>query len=148
MRAKLFAFLFFSFILISSSFAFSINSGYYLGQSESRSITGVGFQPELVIISSDQSFGGRPVFTTSAMPADSTEYFERNLLPFSGGITSLDSDGFSLGTNENVNNTSATYYGARYTWTAFSGSGDGTFKVGSYVGDTVDGKEIPLKEVV
>lgn len=122
--------------LSSPALAFSMNSGYYVGNGRPRSITGVGFQPDLVIIKCDRSTG-RPVWRSSAMTGDSSTYFEYANINQGDLITSLDSDGFSLGTNNYVN-----YTNVRYTWVAFSGSGDGTFKVGSYTGDSLDNRNI------
>jgi len=117
------------FYLAPSSFAFLINSGYYVGKGVAQSITGVGFKPDLVIIKAD--IGNYAVFRTSAMSdAQGTAYFAPNAENFANGITSLDNDGFTVGTNPNVNAANV-----RYTWVAFKDNGASDFKVGSYTGD-------------
>ena len=116
---------------------FTMNSGYYVGSGVARSITGIGFQPDLVIIKSDTS-AGYAVWRTSAMSGDSTAYFTGGGANFAGGVTALASDGFSLGTDTKVNTLNV-----RYTWTAFGNSGSTNFKVGTYTGDGQDSRSIP-----
>lgn len=121
------------FYLAPSSFAFLINSGYYVGKGVAQSITGVGFKPDLVIIKAD-TVTGRAVWCSSAMSSGSTAYFEYAVPNETGGfINSLDSDGFSVGTNAAVNSANV-----RYVWIAFGGSGGSDFKVGSYEGNGND----------
>jgi hypothetical protein len=129
----------FSIFIGTSAFAFSMQTGYYVGTGFSRSITGTGFQPDLVIIKADTA-SGRAVWKSSAMAGDSTAYFENAVPNDTGLITSLDTDGFSLGTNANVNTANV-----RYTWVAFYDSGGGAFKVGSYTGDGTDNRNITVE---
>ena len=138
MKSKLLKNLFLAFLFLtiipSLAFAFSMQTGNYVGNGASRSITGVGFEPDLVIIKSDRT--GYAVWRSSSMDGDSTAYFYYTANQ-SGCIASLDSDGFSLGTSSHVN--SATI---RYNWIAFSGSGGSDFYVGSYTGDGTDDRNI------
>lgn len=127
---------FFLLISITQAFAFSIRTGYYVGSGVARSITGLGITPDLVIIKADTN-AGRAVWRSSAMTGDSTAYFENATVNEAGLIRTLDANGFSLGTNATVNSPNV-----RYVWTAFSGSGDGTFKVGSYSGSGIDNRNI------
>ncbi|MDO8661655.1 MAG: Ig-like domain-containing protein, partial [Candidatus Omnitrophota bacterium] len=106
----------------------TLKTGTYIGTGASLAITGVGFQPDLVMVKSASSTAGL-VFRSSAMTGDTTAYLGVASADFSGGITSLDSGGFTLGTNTAVNNA-----GTAYQWIAFSGSGNGYFKVGTYSG--------------
>jgi hypothetical protein len=125
--------------LASGAFAFSMRSGYYVGTGLARSITGLGIAPDLVIVNCDTATG-RSVWRSKTMDAagDSTAYFENAVANETGLIRSLDSDGFSIGTNSNVNARNV-----RYTWSAFSGSGaGGDFYVGSYTGDGTDNRNI------
>ena len=122
-------------LLGGSAFAFQMRSGYYVGSGAARTITGLGIAPDLVIIKADTA-NGEPVFRTSAM-SEGTAYFASASANFTDGITALGSDGFSLGINSSVN-----LANVRYTWTAFSGSGGGDFKVGTYKGSGVDNRSI------
>ncbi|HTY13443.1 MAG TPA: hypothetical protein VMD02_04580, partial [Candidatus Omnitrophota bacterium] len=128
------------FILLgSAAFAFQMRSGYYVGSGVSRSIIiENGFQPDLVIVKADTA-AGEPVWRSSAMSGDSTAYFASAAANTTNAITSLNSNGFSLGTMAVVNSANV-----RYTWTAFSGSGGSDFKVGSYTGNGVDNTNLDI----
>lgn len=105
-----------------------MNTGYYVGNGFERSITGVGFHPDLVIIKADNA--NYAVWTNSSMAAGKTAYFGSATQNQNGMIASLDNDGFSIGTSTVVNTANI-----RYAWTAFGGSGGSDFRVGSYAGD-------------
>ena len=124
------------FLWSDGAMAFSVQTGYYVGTGFSRSITGTGFQPDLVIIKSD-TVAGRVVWRSSSMTGDSSAYFENAVPNDTGMITSLDTNGFSVGTSANVNTANV-----RYTWTAFYGSGGSDFKIGSYTGNGSDDRNI------
>jgi hypothetical protein len=110
--------------------------GSYTGNgTDNRAITGVGFQPDLVIIKNRVSNWG--CFRTSGMTGDSTAYFAQAAANFAGGIKSLDADGFTVGTHASVNTS-----GQVYDWQAFKDDDAGDFKVGSYVGTGVDNRNI------
>lgn len=88
-------------------------AGTYTGTGSSLGITGVGFQPQIVITTNGDGggSGSTPVFTSTSHPSDNTSNCRDNIANFSGGITSLDSDGFTVGTNGYVNrNGVAAYY--------------------------------------
>ncbi|MEA3493804.1 MAG: hypothetical protein U9R38_05405 [Candidatus Margulisiibacteriota bacterium] len=105
-----------------------MNSGYYVGNGTSQSITGLGFQPDLVIIKSEVANYG--VGTTAQMhDPESTAYFTQNSDNFDNGVE-VASGGFSVGSNGNVNNA-----GTVYCWTAFGNSGSADFKIGTYTGN-------------
>jgi hypothetical protein len=128
-KAVLFlSFCFFFLLLTSGSYAFTMRSGYYVGNGAARSITGIGIAPDLVIIKADTT-AGEPVWRSSAMIGDTTAYTAAGTANFNNGITSLDTNGFSLGPRTEVN-----LVNTRYTWVAFGGSGGSDFKVGSYTG--------------
>ncbi|MFZ2778643.1 MAG: fibronectin type III domain-containing protein, partial [Candidatus Moraniibacteriota bacterium] len=116
---------------------FTMTKGVYTGNGSARSITGLGFRPELVIVKDIASYNA--VFRTQAMFGDKTAYFSAGTADIAGGITSLDADGFSLGTNATVNTAAGTYY-----WEAFDIPTGGAidFQVGSYVGNGVDNRSI------
>ena len=115
--------------------AFQMRSGYYVGTGAAHNITGLGITPDLVIIKADTS-AGEPVFRTSVM-TEGTAYFASPTANFTNGITALNSDGFTVDIDPKVNGANV-----RYTWVAFSGSGGGDFKVGSYTGNSVDNRSI------
>ena len=114
---------------------FQFASGSYTGNVTARSITGIGFKPDLVFIKSSAAVGG--VFKTSHMKGEATGYVATTTANIvTGAITSLDSDGFSLGVSTVVNNT-----GVDYEWQAFGNaydlekrSGGSDFVIGTYVG--------------
>lgn len=101
-------------------------SGKYTGDgSDDRSITGVGFQPDVVIIKADDN--KLAVIRTSSMAGDSAKPIKNQALA-SNLIQALDSDGFTLGTDAKVNSSGVTYY-----WSAFMAK-PGEIKVGYYSG--------------
>ena len=110
-------------------------TGAYKGSGLARSITGLGFSPNIVVIKGDNT--AHAVWRSDAMTGDSTAYFSYNAANFTGGITSLDSDGFTIGTNATVNSSSAVYY-----YTAFGDSGNSDIKTGTYAGNGVDDRSI------
>ena len=112
-----------------------METGSYLGSGLPRSITNVGFRPQAVIIKGDaKSFG---VWHSSAMPINSTAYLAKDSGNFIHGITSLENDGFSLGTANEVNES-----GVEYHYIAFGDDGmDGIF-TGSYTGNGASNRSI------
>ena len=86
----------------------SFNTVIYTGNASTRSITGVGFQPDLVWIKNrsnavgyfhaiiDSIRGTAKVLSSNASGIDSTSYTQQ--------LTSFDSDGFSLGDNSDSGN--------------------------------------------
>jgi hypothetical protein len=89
-------------------------------------ITGVGFQPDIVIIKADAA--QTPVIRTSSMVGDSTKPVLKVALA-ANLIQTLETDGFTLGTDAKVNSDGVTYY-----WSAFIAI-PGEIKVGTYVGN-------------
>ena len=101
-----------------------------MGTGSTKTISGIGFKPDMIIITPDS--GGEGVYKTSAMPANLTSYFSATA-PNASTVITLNNDGFSL-SNSTLVNTSST----RYTYTVFAGSdctSSGTFCVGSYTGN-------------
>jgi hypothetical protein len=105
-------------------------SGSYTGNGvNARGISEVGFQPDVVIIKSESSQIG--VIRTSTMVGDASK-------PMTGGtaltanlVESLDSSGFTIGSDNRVNLNATEYY-----WIAFKG-GAKRLHVGTYVGTGV-----------
>ncbi len=115
----------------ASAANFSIKSGAYLGSGASKTISGLGFQPDAVIIKASTA-AGVAVFKTSAMPANATAFFSATADNTATNIT-ITSDGFTVGTLANVNTANVLY-----RWTAIGGSdctGTGYFCVGTYTGN-------------
>lgn len=121
---------------IASDATFSMQTGYYLGTgSDNLAITGVGFSPDFMMIKDDTAGGTDGVaFKTTSMSGEvSSVLSDADADTATNAIQSLDSDGFTLGTDADVNTANV-----RYTWIAFDGSdctSSGTFCVGSYTGD-------------
>jgi len=118
--------------------SFKMAVGSYTGTGAVQSISELGFKPNLIFATN------AAVLKTSVMPVDLTFYNGNGGADFSGGITSLDSDGFGLGTNAAVNSSGATYY-----WQAFGGaynpdtsSGAVDFAVGAINGNGLDNRDI------
>lgn len=115
----------------------NVKTGTYTGNGSTRSITGVGFDTSLggVIIKGL----GTPrsgCIRTGSMAGDKTKDLFIFGATFTGGITSLDSDGFSLGTNGAVNANGATYY-----WVAWAAD-DVDSSIGTYTGNASDDRTI------
>jgi hypothetical protein len=112
--------------------SYSMKSGYYTGTGVAgHAISGLGFQPDLVIIKSNTTASGG-MFKTSAMPATNTAYLAATAHNTASQLV-LNSDGFTVGTLAQLNTANALY-----TWTAYTGSdcsASGVFCVGSYTGN-------------
>src|SRR5262245_897570 len=105
-----------------------MNTGSYVGDGTgSRSISGVGFRPDVVIIKGDSTQGA--VIRTVSMTGNVSKPLVGPLGLSSGMIQSLDADGFTLGSDTAVNG----LVGATYYWTAFKANTN--LAVGSYTGN-------------
>ncbi|MBP9758344.1 fibronectin type III domain-containing protein [Candidatus Dojkabacteria bacterium] len=126
---------------------FTMQTGYYTGNGSIQTLEGIGFKPDLLIISSENSTGSSAIFKTSAMPDNTFAFFSaaavnegNRLVLENDGFTigspyklELESDGFSVVNDANFNT-----IGVRYVYVAFGGSdctGSGNFCVGSYFGN-------------
>jgi hypothetical protein len=108
-------------------------SSYVGNGADARSITGVSFQPDVVIIKASTAQAG--VIRTSTMGGDAAKLLGSTAALQTNHIESLDADGFTVGSNANVNTSGTTYY-----YTAMKAGSD--LKVGSYVGNGVDNRSI------
>ncbi|MFA5831567.1 MAG: hypothetical protein WC878_07105 [Candidatus Paceibacterota bacterium] len=114
---------------------FTMANGTYTGTGAALPISGLGFSPDLVLVK-DNALNYH-VFRTRLMKGDSTAYLSNAAANFTLGITSLDADGFSIGTNAIVNTNTNTYQ-----WTAFGNAynteilngGAADFAIGAYTG--------------
>lgn len=121
---------------------FTMAQGSYTGSGATRSITGVSFAPDLVLIKDNAA--NYAVFRIRQMTGDATAYLANGAADFTGGITSLNANGFSLGTNATVNTNGNTYH-----WQAFGNAynpdentGSDDFATGVYYGNGIDGRVI------
>ena len=126
----------------SANGTFKMDTGTYTGTGAALPITGLGFRPDLVIIKDNAA--NYAVFRTSVMAGDTTAYLSNALANFTGGVISLDSDGFTLGTSTISNTT-----GGVYQWQAFGdaynpyeGAGAADFAVGALYGNGIDDRNI------
>lgn len=108
---------------------FTMASGTFTGNGSSQSISGLGFAPDLVIIHDDSSTAGvRTSWRSRAMSGDKTASFVGAIANFANGITSLDSNGFTVGSSNDTNENTKTIH-----WVAFKGVGN-NFAYGRYKG--------------
>ena len=114
---------------------YRMDTGTYTGDGiDNRGITGVGFQPDVVFVKQDSS--QRIQVRTSTMTGDASKSMAATTSLSSNRIQSLDSDGFTVGTNGDVNGN-----GANYRWIAFQ-AGAGRLHVDSYTGNGSDNRSI------
>ena len=107
-------------------------SGSYEGNgTDNRSITGVGFQPDVVIIKGDTNTVA--VCRTSTMTGDQTKPLVGSNALADNRIQSLDTDGFTIGTHGGVNSNNKDYY-----WVAFKAAA-GEMVVSTYTGNSAGG---------
>jgi hypothetical protein len=108
-----------------------VESGFYTGNgSDNRNITGVGFQPDAVIVKS--STNQEAVMRTSTMAGDATKQLAGGNGLQTNRIQALQSDGFQVGTDAEVNQGGGgapTYY-----WVAFRDY-PGHMVLGTYTGN-------------
>lgn len=103
-------------------------TGSYTGDgTDNRPITGLGGQPDAVIIKGDTAQVA--VMRTSTMTGDNTKPLVGGTALTSNQIQSLDADGFTIGTDARVNSNGVTYY-----WIAFKAAA-GELNLGSYTGN-------------
>lgn len=125
-----------------ASGAFEMATGTYTGNGGTQTISGLTFAPDLVIVKSETALLG--VYRTRTMMADQTAYLASATAGILGGITSLTSDGFTLGNSTTVNQDTVTYH-----WQAFgnaynplTNTGAADFAVGTYMGNGIDDRDI------
>jgi hypothetical protein len=110
-------------------------SGSYVGDGTTgRVIKAMPFKPDLVIVRGETNQPS--VARTSTMTGDQTKPLVGALVLATNHITSLNADGFTVGSSARVNTSAITYH-----WVALQNAA-GIFKVGSYVGDGTSGRDI------
>lgn len=127
----------------TGSGTYSMAVGTYTGTGSSLSVSSLGFSPDLVIIKDDTS-ANYAVYRTRLMKGDMTVYLATSLSSFTGGITSLDSTGFTVGTSLIVNTSGNTYhyqaFGGAFNPETKTGAAD--FLIGAYTGNGQDNRSI------
>ncbi|MFH0821000.1 MAG: hypothetical protein V1908_04460, partial [Candidatus Peregrinibacteria bacterium] len=107
-----------------------IQTGTYVGNGlDDRNITGVGFQPDLVIIKGHNYHYG--AIRSSTMPAGFSKTTDGSYALESNHIQSLDADGFQIGSSTYINES-----GKKFFWVAMKGSPD--MALGSYTGNGIN----------
>jgi hypothetical protein len=110
-----------------------VASGSYTGNNtDNRAITGVGFQPDVVIVKSADNAGVAEI-RTSTMAGDVTKPMTGNTALTANLIQSLDSDGFTIG-GGGASANPVNKNGSTFQWTAFK-SYTGHMALGSYTGN-------------
>lgn len=111
-----------------------VTTGSYVGDGGNpRAISGVGFQPNLLIVKGD---GQNAIFLTASMVAagiDALQYVNAAVV----SILSLDANGFTINNSALVNSS-----GVTYRWVAVYDDGAGDYADGVYAGDGVAGRLI------
>ena len=129
-------------ILVESpSVDFRVATGLYPGNGQDdRPITGLGFQPDFVIVKGDHNTPS--VARSATMPAGQSKALGTNQGLRDDRILSLDADGFTIGASDWVNNA-----GVSYTWIALAGDPD-LMVVGSYTGNGWDDRNISVPGMI
>lgn len=81
----------------------------YTGTGAARDLTGVGFQPEWVIVRADDPVTARGARHRMAATPTASSHFFAGAADGAGAITALQPDGFQLGTNGDVNANGVNY---------------------------------------
>jgi hypothetical protein len=130
-----------SLVGLSSPAAAQVVSGSYVGNDAGgRKITGLGFRPDVVLVKGNDYDAGNPgntsaVVRTSTMSGDASKPMVLDNALAANQITSLDADGFTLGSDRRVAANGITFY-----WAAFKANAD--TKVGTYVGTGVGTRSV------
>jgi len=113
-----------------------VEMGSYIGNNtDDRNITGTSFQPEMVIIISEDN-SQKPVYSANTMGADQSMNFLNSGF-VSNRVQGFNSNGFQVGKNNAVNQS-----GTIYHFVAFR-SMPGMVYIGYYTGDGVANRIIP-----
>ena len=108
---------------------FTMATGSFTGSGSSQGITGLGFQPDVVIVKRRDERSA--YLRTSTMTGDASKAMVGLVAMETERIKSLDADGFTLGNSIDVNATAEEYY-----WIAFQAAA-GSLEVGTYTGSGI-----------
>jgi hypothetical protein len=114
-----------------------VKTGSYTGNGvDTRGITGIGFQPHVVIVKRMNGSDGA-MFRHASMAAGKSMTLRNDSGVVDNCVESLDSYGFTVGTDNTVNLNTATY-----SYIAIRDNGSGDFKYGTYTGNGTDNRSI------
>lgn len=136
----------YEFIALKSTAGF-FNVGTYTGNNNAnRAVTGVGFQPSMVLVKNSASTTAnsrRPVMNFTESFGDLSSFVADSAVSTAAAIRSLDSDGFTVGNNGSVNqNRMAIMYIAFGGSPSHASSGDFEMQQGFYTGNNVSSRAI------
>jgi hypothetical protein len=112
-----------------------VRTGFYTGNGTTQSITGLGFSPDFVIVKVNLG-GERALGCSRSMPPGQCKELYDDGLMVTGGVTSIDADGFTVGGLSNANSN-----GLRHDYIAFKVAPGDSF-YGSYGGNGSDNRSI------
>jgi hypothetical protein len=125
-----------------ASGTYTMAEGSYTGTGANITVSGIGFAPDLVLIKDNAA--NSMVFRTTLMAGDTTLYLSNAASTITLAITSLTTDGFTLGTNAAINTSANTYH-----WQAFGNAyrpdtkrGAADFAIGSYYSGGADNTDV------
>lgn len=113
-----------------------VKVGTYTGTGLTLGVTGVGFQPDLVIVETI-NISRQTHMRITGMGTNESIPVRADASVVTDAILSNDADGFTLGTSMNVNVSGEAGY-----YIAIKDDGAGDFKVGTYTGTGSDGNAI------
>ena len=102
------------FFVALKKLAGAIAVGTFIGTGVAKSITGLGFKPDFVIVKNYNTTNQARMLTADMVTAAVNSIFMGSIASDANGITTLDLDGFSVGTGADVNGNTNTLY-----WIAF-----------------------------
>jgi len=113
---------------------FTYAYGSYSGNGSNTSLTGIGFAPDAIMIKSEGAY--EAIFSTRDMPSGYSKRMATSATALvTSQIVSLDSDGFTVGDQDETNKDGETYH-----WMAFKSEGD--IHIGTYSGNNHSGQNI------
>ena len=119
-----------------------VKTGSYTGNgTDNRTVTGVGFQPDVLIVKRKDGTNNA-YFRQSGMASGYSMTLRADSGLETSKIKSLDTDGFTLGTTDEVNGNTYTY-----TYIALRDNGANDFAFGTYTGNGTDNRNIQLQSV-
>jgi hypothetical protein len=111
-----------------------LSTGSYTGNgADNRNITGIGFQPDIVIVRYDDNT--HAILRTANMPADRAKRITNNSALGADLIQAFLADGFQVGTQPHVNQS-----GRLYHWIAMRAVAN--VQYGSYTGNGADNRNL------
>jgi len=111
-----------------------LQTGSYVGDgAATRTIGGLAFQPDIVIVRDDN--GDQAIIRTSSMPANASKEVTTSNALLSNGILAFGASSFVVGNHDGANKS-----GNSYHWVAMKAGAN--VRVGTYTGDGTDDRNI------